>query len=573
MLKDKKFYDDFFTSHSVEVHNNPARFLAVSALLTGKVLDVACGTGSLSDYYAGEYVGVDVSDVAISKAIEVRRKTARFHVMDFTKNHAETQHKFDCVYLGEFLEHINRDTIVFENIKSLLKPDGKIVISVPNGDRVPDESHCRIFTVPQIRRDYSRYGKITFHNWEGFKDRILFSIDLGQENSDLISLVIIAKDEEKGIENAILSALPFVDHVVVSVDNKTTDKTEEIAKLYADEVRRHEWQEDFSKARNGACENVKSKWILALDGHEFVEKFGDIESKLLLDVDGILVTIKMENGATFQFPRVYRNGLQFNQAVHNNLDLKTKQYCPKFVIVHDRERAQSEASTKAREEQRRKMLPKLMKERLKIDKNDQRALFHLGGFYMTAHEWKLAIKCYKRCFKVTPNTDEKYFLKANIGIAYQLWGKYMRANWAFRDLENITPNRWETRRLLAGWYLVFNRYKEALPLLTDCLEPNKKQYFFEPFGYDVAEIWDLLGSVYNSLEQYPEAVIAFGQAEKNAHSPEQKAFFATKARLSTLLCGNPNATINQNQLDQMTVFQERRGATGFVRGENRNDEH
>jgi len=70
-MKDKKYYDDFFKTHDVDVHNSPDRFLAVSKLLSGKVLDVACGTGTLSDYFLGDYIGVDVSDVAISAVLSL----------------------------------------------------------------------------------------------------------------------------------------------------------------------------------------------------------------------------------------------------------------------------------------------------------------------------------------------------------------------------------------------------------------------------------------------------------------------------------------------------------------------
>src|SRR3972149_3998777 len=147
MQKDKRFYDDFFSKYPVNVHDSPDRFKAVSALLSGDVLDVACGTGTLADYYSGKYTGVDISDVAITKA-------------KITESAS-----FDSVYLGEFLEHIENDDVVFKNVLTILRPQGRIVVTVPNVNRVPDERHCRIFTVPQIRRGYGKYGKINFHNW------------------------------------------------------------------------------------------------------------------------------------------------------------------------------------------------------------------------------------------------------------------------------------------------------------------------------------------------------------------------------------------------------------------------
>ena len=113
MQKDKQYYDDFFEKYPVNIHDNPDRFIAVSKLLSGKVLDIACGTGTLSDYYTGDYVGVDISSVAISKAKSVRRESALFYVEDFTLPIPLVDHSFDCAYLGEFLEHIENDDVVF----------------------------------------------------------------------------------------------------------------------------------------------------------------------------------------------------------------------------------------------------------------------------------------------------------------------------------------------------------------------------------------------------------------------------------------------------------------------------
>src|SRR4030042_1392165 len=161
MQKDKKFYDDFFAKYPVNVHDSPDRFKAVSALLSGDVLDVACGTGTLADYYSGKYIGVDISDVAIKKAYAVRRAGVKFLTLDFTKAKITESASFDSVYLGEFLEHIENDDVVF-------------------------------------------------HNWSGFKDRILFTIEPSQTHNNEVSLVMIVKDEAKGLERAIFSALPLV---------------------------------------------------------------------------------------------------------------------------------------------------------------------------------------------------------------------------------------------------------------------------------------------------------------------------------------------------------------------------
>lgn len=536
MQQDKKYYDNFFTKHSVDVHDNPDRFLAVSKLATGKLLDVACGTGTLSKYYTGDYCGVDYSRVAITGARDVRRKDARFIVADFAKDAFVQKEKYDCAYLGEFLEHIEREEIVFENLLDLLKPDGKIIVSVPNGNRVPDESHCRTFTVPEIRRAYSRYGKITFHNWSGFKNRILFTIELGKKNKDEMSLVMIVKDEEKGLEKAIMSALPIVDRVVISVDSESRDKTAEIAKMYADELKTHIWEDDFSKARNFAQANVKSRWILFLDGHEYIESYGDYERKIKLDVEGIFVTMKMETGMTFLFPRIYRSYIKFKNKVHNVNECKTRRCSPKFVIVHDRLGGQSEDAINRRNKQREEMLPQEMKNQIKENPKNARPHFHLANFYMMRQKMDLALRHYKKAVKFGKSADEKYLCFLNMGMIHQVKGHWFRALWKFQSADELIPGRWESARSIGGYYYLHGHYKKAVDYLVNALSQNERRYSYEPFTQNKAEIWDMIAMCFAKLDQNAQAVIAWKRALELEKDKKRKKLFQQKIDLvNTLL--------------------------------------
>ena len=537
MQKDKQFYDSFFTRYPVSVHDHSPRFLAVVQLLSGKCLDVACGTGTLSKYYAGDYTGVDISDVAIKKAKEERRKTAHFFVADFAKDAFVLKEKFDCAYLGEFLEHIADDSVVFSNLKDLLKDDARVVVSVPNGNRVPDESHCRIFTCASIRRDYSKYGKISFHTWEGFEDRILFSIDFGKPNIEEITLVMICKDEALGIEKSIISALPLVDRVVVSVDDATTDKTKEIAEMYADELRMHTWASDFSKARNEASVNVKSRWTLFLDGHEYIESLGAIREKMKLDVDGIFVTIRMENGMTFIYPRIYRTGLQFKNAVHNLVEPKTKTAEPRFVIVHDRDNLQAKDAIERRNKQREEMMPRLLKEQIKKNPNSARAYFHLANFYQMQGDLKHALKCFKKVIAKSYFHDEVYMAYMNVGRIRYENGQYIRSLFNFNRADALIPDRWETARALGGFYYLQGHYKRALPLLVRALGGNKRHYMYEPMQKNLADTWDMIANCFYKLSRFEESFDAWTRASEIEIDPEKIKFFKHKASLVRRLSG------------------------------------
>jgi SAM-dependent methyltransferase len=534
-MKGKEYYDEFFIKYPSNVHDDPVRFAAVSKLLSGRVLDIACGTGTLAKYYAGDYVGIDISAVAIQKAREIRRSSATFFCSDFVRSGFDFSGKFDSIYIGEFLEHIDEDGVLFAQIRRLLKPGGLIVCSVPNGERIPDESHCRTFIVPQIRQIFSEYGQVNFHNWPGFKNRILFSITFGFQERHNLSLVMIAKNESKGIEDAIISALPFVDRVVVSVDSKSTDETVMIADNYADMTRSHEWFDDFSMARNMAQKDVITDWIIFLDGHEYIEQAPPFDELLKTDYDGILVTIRMENGFSFMYPRIFRSHLQFKNAVHNELDCKKLAKLPGFVVVHDREKRQSGDAVKIRQLQRDKMIPEIMRQELGRDRKNQRALFNLANWNMTKGEYKRAIHFYRRCVKETKNTDEKYFLVAQIGIAHQLLGRKLRATWTFFKLEAICPNRWETCRLLGGAFMEREEWLKALQYFTEALEPNKEAYLYNLFAFDLSELWDIMAFCFLRLNQNAQAKIAIGEAVKNCVEPKRKELLEMRQKFINLL--------------------------------------
>ncbi len=168
MKNSKKYYDEFFKKFGAKVHDDPVRLSAIAKLCVGSVADFGCGTGALTDFYDGIYSGFDISDVAIEFASATRRVSAGFESGDLTDPAFQIKEKFDTVVLAEFLEHIEDDKEIFSKIKTILGSAGRIIISVPNGNRIPDESHVRTFTVPELRKRFSKIGKVKFHNYLGF---------------------------------------------------------------------------------------------------------------------------------------------------------------------------------------------------------------------------------------------------------------------------------------------------------------------------------------------------------------------------------------------------------------------
>jgi tetratricopeptide (TPR) repeat protein len=82
-----------------------------------------------------------------------------------------------------------------------------------------------------------------------------------------ISLLMIVKNEERFLRNCLESARDVVDELII-VDTGSTDATIQIATEYGARIVRHEWNDDFSEARNMALAHATGDWGLWLDADE-----------------------------------------------------------------------------------------------------------------------------------------------------------------------------------------------------------------------------------------------------------------------------------------------------------------
>lgn len=528
-------YDEFYKKYPVNQHDQVgehyARFASVASLCKGEVLDIGCGTGSLADYYFGGYTGLDISTVAIEKAREIRRKDADFFVRDCFDLYDFDLESFDTIVFCEFLEHIEKDDDIFAAISKKAKKGARLIITCPNGPRIPDESHVRELTIPQLRRKFSKLGKVKFYNWPFANLQILCSVDLGQENDNLVSLVMIVKDEEKGLERAILSTLDFVDNIVIAVDDKSQDKTKEIAKLYADVLKTFTFQDDFSAARNFAHEGVKTKWCFFLDGHEYVTKKNNLEKYLALNNDGLLVLIELENGLTFPNPRFYRNGIQFEGKVHEKQNCNSVVRYPDFLIKHGRLSAQSKKASIARALQRDEMTPRIMLEQLKKDPKNIRALFHLGLFYQSTGKFKKAISIYNRYLKFSENVQERWFIFFQRCMCFLALNKKFRAFWSISRADFELKGRWEVKKIKGMLLFQKKKYHQALEYFVSSFEPTPFDTLYRPLLRDDAGTWNLIGECFFNLGNYDKAGTAFDRAADLTEDKGRKKFFEKRAKL------------------------------------------
>lgn len=83
----------------------------------------------------------------------------------------------------------------------------------------------------------------------------------------LLSVCLIARNEESSLPRAIRSAKPVAGEIIVA-DTGSTDGTQEAARELGAMVYRFPWCEDFSAARNFAISKARGDWIFWLDADE-----------------------------------------------------------------------------------------------------------------------------------------------------------------------------------------------------------------------------------------------------------------------------------------------------------------
>lgn len=327
-----------------------------------------------------------------------------------------------------------------------------------------------------------------------------------------ISLVIIAKNEELGLEKAISSCRNFVDEVIISVDSASTDETLEVAKKFADKVVIHDWKGSFADARNKVQKYVKTEWVLHLDGHEYVEDCANIKEKLDTEADAIFIKIIMESGFTFYYPRIVRQKIKWQHAVHNTPKSKKNIKYDDFVIKHDRINLQSEKGAKIRHAQREEMLKKELEPDIEKDKNNVRANFYLGNLYLDKKEWKKAIPYYKKVAKKGEKENQKWLARFHLGICYNELKKPLWALWHFWKAEKEQPNRWETAKMLGTTYAFIGWDKKAIEHWIDSFKVNTGKFMFCPLLRNDAETWDWVSLAFATLGDLEKSKIACRQA-------------------------------------------------------------
>ena len=108
----------------------------------------------------------------------------------------ETNRKFEVIFAGEIIEHLENPFQFIENLKELLKPDGVIILTTPNIYSLRFIIRHTIFGIEspywQNRANEIRYGHVI-----GFS-KMLFENFLLRSNFKIVNFSYVIKNEYSG---------------------------------------------------------------------------------------------------------------------------------------------------------------------------------------------------------------------------------------------------------------------------------------------------------------------------------------------------------------------------------------
>ncbi|POZ90038.1 glycosyltransferase [Petrotoga sp. SL27] len=212
---------------------------------------------------------------------------------------------------------------------------------------------------------------------------------MSADKEKLLSVAMIVKDEEANIRRALEAIKDVADEIIV-VDTGSTDRTPQIVKEYTDKLYFHEWQNDFSEARNYSLKFPTCEWVLIYDADEeasesFKKNIRDFLMRQPKDVNTVYIPtisymdIDYTRTEVASTPRIFRKGtIEYKNVVHNQAKYKPKVVRGNFPILH-----YGYIWTRALKRKKYERTGTLIREQLKEAKHPIERLYYLVQLYKT----------------------------------------------------------------------------------------------------------------------------------------------------------------------------------------------
>ena len=149
-----------------------SRYLLSAVVRGERVLDVGCGAGEFSAELAragARVVGVDVAPTALERA-QTKHPDLDFRLVELDRPLPLKDNSFEVVWAGEVIEHIADTARWLSELRRVLAPGGRLLLTTPDHGRVrlairgvehfsdPLGDHLHLYTRRSLRRLLEEFG-------------------------------------------------------------------------------------------------------------------------------------------------------------------------------------------------------------------------------------------------------------------------------------------------------------------------------------------------------------------------------------------------------------------------------
>jgi GT2 family glycosyltransferase/tetratricopeptide (TPR) repeat protein/predicted SAM-dependent methyltransferase len=362
-----------------------------------------------------------------------------------------------------------------------------------------------------------------------------------------LSLCMIARDEERFLEDCLSSVKGLVDEIVV-LDTGSKDRTVEIARSHGATVHSFTWNESYSDARNEALKYVTGDWVLFLDADERLDPSGkqlivDAISKDDIEAYELLFYNYCREGSSapdivHRVCRLVRNRptYRFEGRIHENI-------IPSIVaaggrieqldaIVHHY--GYKPDVTKQRNKHERYL--KLLLAELQDRPNDLYVLHHISAAHCAQEEFEQAIPYLEQMTELLPPghafSGNTYSRLIN---AYWATGHYEKALETAKRAKYAGVEHPEINFSTGNALLALGRYEEAARMFESAIELGKRGGWLGDPGtygfkakFGIARAYIGLSDFYRAIQLCKEVI---AEQPNHAHAHEVLALAYTRLEM------------------------------------------
>ncbi len=136
-------------------------YIKAAEIINGNVLEIGCGAGRGTELMVSSsdsYTGIDKNEVLIKKLSE-KYPDQNFVCSNIPPIKDLEDDSFDYVVTFQVIEHIKNDSLFLKEIRRVLKPSGKVILTTPNIKMTLTRNpwHVREYTAQQLQKLMSEF--------------------------------------------------------------------------------------------------------------------------------------------------------------------------------------------------------------------------------------------------------------------------------------------------------------------------------------------------------------------------------------------------------------------------------